>query len=103
MTTAPKTTNNSGYYTPTPADATHQLDDHEPVTNVRPAHQVEHEIERTDHDAIIHARPLVLYPQINRATMREHGLYLVHNIPTGQDDFNGDLIVSGNRLAPLHA
>ena len=88
---------------PTLTDATHLLDNREPVTHVRSARQIEREIERTDRDAIAQSRSTVLYPQIARATMRAHGLYLVHNIPAGKDDFSGDLLVTGNRLTPLHA
>lgn len=33
--------------------------------------------------------------------MRTHGLYLAHNIPQHRDDYNGDLLVTGDRLAPI--
>ena len=91
----------TGYCVPTLADATYVLDGHELVTRVRPALHIVHEIERYDRDAIASSRPIVLYPRVSRAAMRDHGLYLVHNIPRGRDDFNGELLVTGDRLAPL--
>lgn len=91
----------ASYYVPSPDDATHLLDGHEPVTGVRPAHQIMHEIRSHDREAFASGRSRFFCPQIDRATMEEHGLYLVHNIPRDIYDFCGDLLVDGSRIAPL--
>ena len=91
----------TGYYVPSPDDATHLLDGHEPVTRVRPAHQIMHEIRSHDREALSTGRSRFLYPQIDRAKMEKHGLYLVHNIPRGRFDYCGRLLVDGSRIAPL--
>lgn len=66
----------TGYFVPSPADATHLLDGHEPVTRVRPAHQLMHEIRFYDREALASGRSRSIYPQIDRAKMEKHGLYL---------------------------
>lgn len=91
----------TGYYVPNAAAATHLLDGHEPVARVQIAHQIMHDIERQDRQAIARGRTAVLYPQIDRQTMRTHRLYLAHTIPAGPDDFSGDLLVTGDRLTAL--
>ena len=100
MSTSPKK-NRTGYYEPTAANATHLLDNRELVTQVRPALHITHEIERHDAAALLGGRKRFLYPQISRVAMRTHGLYLAHNIPQHRDDYNGDLLVTGDRLAPI--
>lgn len=100
MSASPKKTR-TGYYEPTEAHATHLLDGREPVTRVRPALHITHAIEKHDDAALLGGYKHFLYPQINRVAMRTHGLYLAHNIPKHRDDFNGDLLVTGDRLAPM--
>lgn len=91
----------TSYYYPTAADATHLLDGHEPVARVQLAHQIMHEIRSRDRETLAIGRSILLYPQIDRAKLEKHGLYLVHNIPRNIHDFCGDLLVDGSRIAPL--
>lgn len=91
----------TGYIVPNADDATHLLDGREPVTRVQVAHQIMHDIERQDRSAIARGRAAFLYPQIDRKTMGAHRLYLAHTIPTGPDDFSGEVLVTGDRLTVL--
>lgn len=69
--------------------------------SLRPALRITHAIERHDDAALLNSGTRYLYPQIDRDAMRTYGLYLAHNIPEHRDDFNGDLLVTGDRLAPV--
>lgn len=89
----------TGYIEPTLDQATHILDGVEPVTRTRPATEIWNEIEQSD--AISGERRKTLYPRIDRARAAEHGLFLVHTIPAHKDDFNGELLVTGDRLTEI--
>lgn len=91
----------TGFYEPIAGDATHLLDGGESVTRVRIDHQATHEIRRHDRGRLERGQRPFIYPQIDRAKMEEHGLYLVHTIPRDQFGFCGSLLVTGDRLKPI--
>lgn len=80
-------------------DATHLLDGKEPVTDVRYAKNIVDAIIDNAADPAKHKA--VLYPQIDREKLADHGLYLARTIPEQEGAYDGDLLVTGDRLKEI--